>query len=521
MKLITLSLSLALTFGFGVAQAASDPSLDTAAATLVSVLQSRLVLLDRDVTTFHYESASYPTLPTLDQVHGQLTGGPERFFNTALYNGDMQGIGLYLATDPSSSRSYGNSEPFLYVIPLKKGTRILNLEKSSTSQELQVIKDLATNYACLSADDYQANFDSFSDVTKAFRNSKRLECRTIITDAFAQMGVEAILYSYSSDSYARGCRMRNEAFNLLSSRAIKMNEVALFTNKGSHAPKSLARYVSQIYRAPIHDFWWRFSQMNSPSDYEMPSSLQGLQVFDLAAQSWRKRNMLRCGNRWSVEDTSDFFGEISSKLRQSFTDAELQKVLLEWYRAYKLKVDPHNWDVSIIMHINEVEKQLYLKSQLAPDMSKFAQWQEAADFYAGSKGTSKERTDKAAKLLEEPAPSLSDEELMKRMLLDGPQLLRKANEPGLMGAILKATGTGPRLMRMTISASMVNYGFPPMLTDELLDDPDKTYADALRNLKSSYVKLIQECTAQMLDPNFNLNAFQSSPCGVRPKVDIK
>ena len=509
-KIFSCALLIATLAHTTAAIAANDDAVTAAATQIANVLKWRMLSLDRELYSFHYESDYNQQLPqTQDQIFQRINGSGERFYNAEIYNGDQQGVGFYLAIDPSSSRDFGGRSPLLFVLPIKRGTRLINLKLPTKSAELAVIQPIWQSFGCQSSQVTEtANFP------QSFRNSSTFECRKIITTAFSQLGVEGILYQYTADNYASGCRDRDEAINLLSSQAMRRDGLGLFSNKVSVGGKTLARFVSQIYRAARPLFLDRFSALSGNTTDEVPASLSGLQVFDRAAQSWRKRNMLHCGPLWSLDAVSTDEFNIAGKMKQAYTDKESQDVILTWYAAYKAKFNPPWISNDLILKIRKIEELSYLASGFPSDMSKFDAWKKAADtLNDGNLKTEEERNRKAEQYLDESI-AMPDAEKIKMIASLKTQIKDKI-QPGIYGALLHIGDLGPSLIRIKLNDAIAKLGYPSIVTNELPMSLDQDYKKLLAANRQKVLGIYRECTALMNDSSTPAESIQAGPCGIR------
>ena len=148
--MIRLLFALAIILPYlSAASAAESVSSDDAVNALAALLKPRVQSLDRDLVTFHYQMAqSSFRFSNHGQVVRHLKASPGRFYNSNLFNSDMMGIGLYMAIDPSATRSYGGSDPHLFIVPVKKGTRFLNVSASPEGDEFVRAKKIYSDLGC-------------------------------------------------------------------------------------------------------------------------------------------------------------------------------------------------------------------------------------------------------------------------------------------------------------------------------------------------------------------------------------
>ena len=493
-------------------------NVESAVAKVVSIFKSRITVLDRQTMTFHYGTTDVVPQISSHQVIADWAGlMAEPFFDTGVVTGDMQGAGFYVATDPQSTRNFGSTSPLLFAIPIKKGTLILDMssDRETEDQDLTELRSLASDFQCSESTekDEMYNIEAFTHI---FRGSKKIECRQIVVEAFKKLNVEAILYSYSSDPYSVNCRYRFDAFNIVSEKAIGVEGNGLFWETGSYADKTLARMISQSYRDAQIDFSTQYGNLFNSSTYEIPGSLKDLFTFERSAQSWRKRNLLRCGPLWSIEGREPNTTLLVMSLKTTFSDSETQRAILDWQIAYRLKYVTHDYDIGAYQRIAAVEKMSYLQTSLAKDFSQFEAWKTANDLYANYNLKDFERDAEAGRLLGEKPPNVRTDDITPIAKRELKKIYDPSHpQPGLYGNILKLVGFGPELIRLKISQSLGYYGASPILaTGVPMDASVDSSADLAKN-KREFLKIVRPCTAMMNDRAISLESIQASPCAVR------
>ena len=514
------SVLLSLFVCISTAHADPTPSrIHEVASTIAAMFKPRMTALDRETMTFHYMNEDEePKISSTQQIADWAGWLGEQFWNLDAVTGDAEGAGFYVATDPRASRSFAGQRPLLFATPIKKGAMILDLmsEHPDDDANFETLKNLISEFQCM-ASHHSYEMYNLEAVTQAFRNSDSLACRQVITEAYRQIGAEAILYTYTSNIFASGCRFRQDAFNIIDRNAINENGTALFWNSGSFANKTLARMISQNYQDSHDDFISRYGEVFSNSSKDMPGSLKGLSTFERSARSWRKRNLLRCGSAWSIEGRESMTSKLIESMKASFTDFEVQDALIDWHLAYGKRVQNQFYDLAAPQRIAAVERLVYLQTGLAKDFSQLALWQKAYDLYfSNSMTTDSIRDAEAGALLGETAPRIDTADLLafaKKILASiyDP----RHPQPGLYGDVLRHLGFGPLLIRLKITQN-VGYlgGFPALMTVVPADASVDGVADFAKN-KSAFLSILRPCTAMMNDPSVSLATLQASECAVR------
>ena len=493
---------------------------DKAVAKLVVVLQSRVTKLDRAAMTFHYLTMKEtPKIQAKSQILDWAGSIADDFYDVNANSNELQGVGLYTAIDPHSSRGYGSPDPVLFALQLKKGAVILDLvgERDDDEQSFATVRSLASQ--C----ENQDRISGIESVTSAFRNSADLICRSIIIRAYRELGVQAILYSYSADQFADDCRFRGDSFNVIDRAALAEDNVGLFWNGGRFADLTLTRMISQTYKDVYQDFSTRYQDLvQSSSANSTPAILDSLidvGTFERSARSWRKRNLLRCGPAWSVEGREP--GEVSLilSIRSNFSDLETQNAILDWHRAYRSKIEAKTENIALYQRIKAIERKVYLQTGLPVDFSRYDDWLMVSDAFK-SGGINDENEDRfAEKVLGEKVPAISAGELRKQTRSIMHELYTPARpQPGLFGAVLTRLGYGPLNIRLKLGMWNSYYGGMPLLASAPPMDASTDEAELMSANKAELLKILRQCTALMNDPSTSAESIQASDCGVRPKL---
>ena len=334
--------------------------------------------------------------------------------------------------------------------------------------------------------------------------------------AFRKLNVEAILYSYNSSPYSVGCRYRSDAFNIVSASAIGVDGNGLFWETGSYADKTLARLISQSYRDAQIDFLTRYSYLFGNSKYEILGSPKNLFTFERSAQSWRKRNLLRCGALWSIEGREPKISLVFQSLKSAFSDLEVQNAIIDLQTAYRSKFARTDYDVGAYHRISAVEKMTYLQTGLAKDFSQLEAWQQATDGYSNYNLNDVERDESAGRLLGETVPSVSEAELIKLAKKQIDSIYNATHsQPGLYGDLLKRVGFGPLLIRLKLTQALGYVGGIPMLATAVPTDASITAEADLAKNKFEFLKIVRPCIAMMRDPAISIDRIQASNCAIR------
>lgn len=185
---------------------------------------------DREIVTYHYENrAEDPSLPkgyinmrdplVRKPIHEALAGSMEVFRDLEVSGeGNMFGNGIYTAKDPATSRQYGSLDPVLYVIPLRKGARYI---------DVRVSKNTLPTLIALEAKASGCNVSSYGQLM----STQTAPCRQITNEIVQKLNVAVILYSWNSNSYfTHGeCNAEYPAFNVIHPAGVNWKNVNVLT----------------------------------------------------------------------------------------------------------------------------------------------------------------------------------------------------------------------------------------------------------------------------------------------------
>ena len=496
-------------------------AVNCAAARIANLLRPRLVPLDRETMTFHYAyRQETPKISRSAQLADWAGWMADQFSNVDAVSDDLEGAGFYVATDPASSRSYGGANPLLFATPIRKGAIILDMvgDRDGDLTAVAELNQLSSDLQCGppgNSDPVQ----NMGNATIAFRNSKNEVCRAVIIEAYRELGVEAILYSYESDNFTQSCRERSDAFNIINKSAIAIEGNALYWNEGSFSSKTLARMISQTFRDAHSEFYARYATVLYPDNYQLPGSLRDLQTFERSAQSWRKRNLLRCGPKWSIENAEGSLSKLTKIIKSTFATPDVQDATLNWQSAYRQRYQRLDYDPGAPQRILEVERLVYLQTSLARDFSQFDIWREANDSYGYfSKKTELEKDQDAGKILGETVPGASVSNISQDILNQIHAIYNpKFPQPGLYGTLLKKLGFGPLISLIKLNQAMSFLGGPPMLATEVPSHPEVNEQYLVDENKAVYIAILTKCSAMMKDQSLSITEIDTSVCGVRPQ----
>jgi hypothetical protein len=196
-------------------------------------LQASIRSLKSDITVFHYrfknEASGQDDLAALKRTADR--------FQSAPYNGEAFGDGLYAAANPFISAHYGGASGLtggnrsvdwkLAVITLKAGTKVLDLHQES--------KDLLTgNYVQLSSETLTLLAKAYSCRVKEARARFSTiffsppACLEVLKDFIRTREISAIIYDWGQ-SQIEGCADHSAATVIYDGKILDASTVEVFT----------------------------------------------------------------------------------------------------------------------------------------------------------------------------------------------------------------------------------------------------------------------------------------------------
>ncbi len=181
------------TLGARKVASSSSPAADLIAADL----SAQVVTLGGPIYTYNYTSGT--PFGTPSAVWQDLTAVAAKYMDLSAGKIQNDLPGLYLALDPISSREFGgpNANWILYRIELPSGFRYLDISKLDYNPLSQNIVTALAAEGCVPTGEYATHFN-YSALLKQNLGST---CRQIGIQAFKQMNVQALSYSYTVTSF--------------------------------------------------------------------------------------------------------------------------------------------------------------------------------------------------------------------------------------------------------------------------------------------------------------------------------
>lgn len=336
---------------------------------LSQAFRVRISYLDRELMTFRYETKEEFEPKTLADIKGRLRFKTGKFFKKGLLDVMAAGPGAYVAIDPYTSRDFGGSDPQLYVLSLKKGTSILDLNTAFSASEHSLIKNAHDQLQCKHPGEtliteMEMNFFSL-------RNSATQACRDLAIEVVTALKVQAIMYSYSASNSLTDCRYRSVAFNVISPSAIDFNKLAFYSNSSFLESYPLSSLIKSIFDEASNDFQAKLGRRDS---LFLPLTFQGINsANEQNYADWKAKNILNCGPKWSVESDQTNFMEASAiNFKVNFQDLEIQDLILKFKQIFTSK-SINNYYFSI-SGFYVFAKALFLASGLPDDEELFKKW---------------------------------------------------------------------------------------------------------------------------------------------------
>jgi len=473
---------------------------------LTEKFKTRISVLDRDMITFRYETKDRKGLQTVDDVVGRITGWGDRFFDESLVSYDVAGPGNYVAIDPYASRSFGQKEPKLYVLTIKKGTRLLNLNKFFAEDETKLIKEIHNKLQCKAkrgADETLIPENEMSFFS--LRQSSTLPCRQAAIEIAKDLKVQGIVYGYTASTSLAECRRSTVAINMTSSDAIEYDKTLYFSNEAAIEGTKFGGFVRKLYEEAAGDFSMMLSQNG---DYQIPKSLAGRSLpSDKAYSQWKQTYIYNCGAKWSPEEKqSEKLVFAQQQFDKYYKDKELETLLLSFKKAYMAK----GQGKAFYFYLGDFKKFLKLTfevSGLGQDEKTFERWRTLRNTYYSNTAD----RDELKKMFN--TPKLQDEVYLQ-MAKESEKYVEQASKseldsPDLYYRILTRLNLSSSYALVFQNEMHLYMGRALMISR----DPKKSFAENLVISKQIYKKALKECIQVYSDPNITFDDAQKTECG--------
>lgn len=469
---------------------------------LTQKFQARMSVLDRELMTFRYESHPKENMKTAKDIEARVRNRPERFFKKDVTSYDAAGPGSYVAIDPVASRSFGGDTPQLYVFNLKKGTRILNLERSFTSEEKDLIKKIHNELQCKMKRSNEETLIEEKDMNLfSLRQSSTEACRETAIAIAKTLKVQAIMYSYLASNSLADCRNRSVALNIISAEAIDFKTVVFYSDQYSIDDMDTGRFIKKLYDESDDDFSFsNLSKLGNP----MPVELEKKTLASNTEYSpWKQSKIFNCGPKWTPEDKQSLVtAAFNENLKLNFTDPEIQNLLINLGTTFKAKAGASVYFDS--SQITKFQRLTFKVSGLPQDETTFARF-----FQIQNQFYDKQNQEEIKKLygIKKTIAELGDitseaDEIAKRM---SPSERKSPDFYFRILAHFEITG-GYALVSLN---KMNMYRGGVLLSSA---DPKKSFAENIAISKQAYKNAISECISLYSDVNLTYEDIQKTDC---------
>lgn len=340
-RLIALVLLLTACASSSVARRPqSDPqTLRSATLQLTDIFRPHVKALDRDIWTFRYEARTTSFHP-LNQSDVQNRIGPWalRFFNPDVVSGADVGPGVYVATDPVATATWGLTDPQMYAIKLKTGARILVGDVPELSDlEIKGLNQALKNLNCLGEKGPVTKSTTLGEVTGMLRYTPEAECRKVAIEIFSSLKIQALTYTFNSVSL-KDCRVTGTAFSIIDPAAVAMEEINYYNSQKSIQGSRVASpFIKALFREAQNDYYSQ-SLLADPATLAKFKNAFGFfdqvqSVKPTAYNSWKAKHIFKCGERSTAEGQSDIHHFLN--LTSERPDLGLQDLLIQTAVTYR------------------------------------------------------------------------------------------------------------------------------------------------------------------------------------------
>jgi hypothetical protein len=488
------------------------------ATNMQELLAQRIITLDRPLMTFHYRNAEQDPNSAESVLRAAAVTTDVFFRRDIVKDINMAGPGLYVAVDPGVSRMFGFDHPQLYVVTLKKGTRVLDARYQDFERVKNGYSAVTDALQCL---DKKVGMISKVEV---FRNSKSLACQEAAMQALTNLNVGAILYQYAGAETLASCRGgRGVALNVISPSAIE--EVSFFSRKYKYeATPEAGGFVKSLFEESMKGV------ASSGKYNDIPDTLKETASLSLEAYNKVKSEMIwKCGPVRSYE--SGKFDRWSELYHQ---DGELGQLVSEAQSMYQLKSlsSPSPGLYFSIEALRGFQHFQYRNAKLAEDDSKYPQWLQAGKIMNDDQNNLNIFEDvdleifnknmrALGALLEEKPVVLTVEKLSALGKLFSTEALESKIDfynkyIGRVPSLLLKIGYGPRVA--ALSANRFLFPGRPLILTAFPMDPNTDYSSLVIKNQEYLKNVLTQCIADYKNPAKTFEEIQASDCGL---IDFK
>jgi hypothetical protein len=504
-------------------QSLADFSADEVSAIeqLERIMKPHIVLLDRDLITFRYESGDGKFKPqTLEQVQKREAGWAVRFYDPDKVSGSDVGPGVYVAMEPTASATWGQDDPHLFVIPIKAGSRILVGDQYNVDPaDAELGFRLRNNMECWPPDQHP-HYPMFElgEFVGAFRYSPNATCRRIMIKVFQDLDIQALTYSYGS-TYLKECRNSGTAISIVDPTVIDLSRMNYYSvDKKIEGDPKLTPFVKSTFDEGKTAFqqqnmlnteaYWR----SYKSDFGFFDSTPSVDAN--AYSEWKAANLYRCGPKWVLEENHpvDLVSTASAIFEANNRDYEIEDLYLKTKFAYVVKFKDFSSHYSNQDFVANNLQGLIIAEYdaLNPNMTvhRFETVQHGyafPDTYAN-----------AAAELGEKLPFKDDAGMNKSLAKFFAKLTEdQMKNPNLLAVALNHIHVPKKSATLIVNAMLVELGMAPNLSGHLPKSLDEDTSAERANSRAGYMRLLKRCFDMYKDPNKSAAEISRGACGVR------
>lgn len=471
-------------------------------------LSSRMSVLNRELVTFRYETKNQFEPQSISDVVSRIKGWPERFYDKKVLTSDIAGPGTYLAVDPFASRSFGGTAPQLYVLTLRKGINILDLNSPNTPAESTLFKKAQAILQCKRMNGNEELLIKDDELTFfTLRQSTTENCRDFIANLARDLKVHAIFYLYNASNTLSKCRQRYSAINVISSEAIDFQKIAFFSNENGYDTAEYSTLTKALYQEADDDFSLYMPTLN------MANAPAMLEKISLPNQNmyldWKNNKIYSCGKKWANEniDQNDLMNRLNQNLMKYYKDAKVQELLFSLIKAIKNKL-PNTLSYFSLTDLVKTAKLQFLATGLNQDETTFQRYMFLSKHYRERSDYRKEFKEllNVEKLIDEVDQDLqkvqSKLRKMSKAEIDSPDLYLKAlSIAGIKGNYAIA-----------VLNEITSYQGKVIISS---NDSQKSFLENLEISKVNYRVALSECLQMYSNEKMTYEEIQKTDCAVK------
>lgn len=501
---LTTSASAKAAFAGSGQEKLAQADFESAKAALKSVLGPRTFFWGRDLVTFHYQDGDVVSEGPFSPSHRSEIGSrvlpmASWFQDASMASQDMLGVGLYVATDPIGSRGFGGAvDPLLFAITLRADAKGLNAVRQLARHEMGSLARAARTLGCPVRPAHQHE-PGLDHVIGLWRNSDRELCRRLVISAIRELGVETILYPYTSSNGVPGCRRsRGEALIIVDPAAIKADELAFYSNAKAYGPPHLRAFINKLYQEASSDFWLSlYEPGNGPP--AGPAALASAAPPPREYAAWKSARIHKCGRFWPGE-LNDQMTALMGRLRiEALRDREALDLIARTAAAFHRKKG-QRFDAFDLASIRALASAAAKANGVSEE-----NWLKALQIQRNTEAPESERNFATARLLGERPPSDFVRERMTQAVAD---LTVTVRDPASGALVLqRSAGLGPKFSVLFINALLSFVGAPPLVL------PLPRALASPRENRAAVMAILRGCL-DVYSSESSFDEIQSGPCAI-------